>query len=231
MRSSELKAARLKHGMSQEATAAKLGVSQPYLAMLENGKRRLTPQLVRRARRLLKLPLTVLPLPGTLETGWMLSPQNLAEDLSAVGYPGFAYLRSRRWRKNPAEVLLAALAQDNLEARLLEALPWLLVNYPDLDYDWLVSQAKQRDLQNRLGFVATLARAVAERTKSQSAARLHDLVTTLEQSRLAREDTLGKSSLNESERRWLEENRSDEAKKWNLLTDWRGEALPYYGEF
>jgi hypothetical protein len=199
--------------------------------MLENSKRRLTPQLVRRTRRLFKLPPTVLPLPATPETGYVFSPQTLAEHLSALGYPGFAYLRSRRWRKNPAEVLLAALAQDDLEARLLEALPWLLISYPDLDSDWLVRQAKQRDLQNRLGFVATMAIEVAERTKPQSAQRLHDLEATLEQSRLAREDTLRKSPLNETEKRWLEENRPDEAKKWNLLTDWRAEALPYYAEF
>src|SRR5204862_2965596 len=45
----------------------------------------------------------------------------------ALGYPGFTHLRPRRWAlKNPAEVLLAALAQDDLEPRLVEALPWLL---------------------------------------------------------------------------------------------------------
>jgi transcriptional regulator with XRE-family HTH domain len=217
--------------MSQNAIAAKLGVSQPYLAMLENGKRRLTAQLVRRVRRLFNLQPTVLPLPATPEAGHRFSAQTFAECLSALGYPGFAYLRSRRPRKNPAEVLLEGLAQADLEARLLEALPWLLVEYPDMDCDWLVSQVKQRDLQNRLGFVATLAKEVAESTKSQAPQRLRDLVTTLEQSRLAREDTLGRSSMSARERRWLEEIRPEEAKKWNLLTDWRAEVLPYYGEF
>jgi len=230
MKASELKAARLKSRLNQNATAAKLSVSQPYLTMLENGKRRLTPKLVGRARRLFNLPPTVLPLPAAPEAGHRFCPQTFAEDLSALGYRGFAYLRPRRRPKNPAEVVLEGLAQADLEARLLEALPWLLVQYPDMDFDWLVSQAKQRDLQNRLGFVATLAEEVAESKKSQAAERLRHLVRTLQKSRLAREDTLGRSSMSARERRWLEENRPEEAKNWNLLTDWRPEVLPYYGE-
>src|SRR5438552_17211323 len=78
----------------------------------------------------------------------------LARDLAGLGYPGLAYLRSRNRRpKNPGEVLLTALAQHDLEPRLVEALPWLVLRYWTLDWTWVVREAKMYDLQNRLGFV------------------------------------------------------------------------------
>jgi DNA-binding XRE family transcriptional regulator len=43
----DLKAGRTAKGLNQTQAAARLGVSQPYLAMLENGARRLTPRLAR----------------------------------------------------------------------------------------------------------------------------------------------------------------------------------------
>ncbi len=227
VRPRELRSARLGRGWSQQEAAARLGVSQPYFAMLETGKRQFTPQLVRKVRKVFDFPPTVLPPSGFQLAGD--ADQALAEQLSALGYEGFAYLRVRRWQKNPAEVLLAALAQEELEARLVEALPWLLVRYWNLDRDWLVREAKLRDLQNRLGFVVGLARRVAEggvgdRQRLQA---LEQLERTLERSRLDREDTLCKASMTDAERRWLSENRPDEARRWHLLTDWRAETLPY----
>ncbi len=44
----------------------------------------------------------------------------------------------------------------------MEALVWVAVTYADLDWDWVVRQAKVGDLQNRLGFLVTLARQLAE---------------------------------------------------------------------
>ena len=55
--------------------------------------------------------------------------QRLVEDLAKLDYPGFAYVRTRVRSKNPGEVLLTALAQENLEGRAAEALPWLLLRY------------------------------------------------------------------------------------------------------
>lgn len=231
MRPQDLRSGRLKKGWSQKLAAQRLGLSQPYLAMLENGQRRLSPRLARRARRFYGLPPTVLPPSGALQTE--LGPeasQVLAAELAALGYTGFAYLRHRRWQKNPAEVLLTALSQQDLEARVVEALPWLLINFAHMNKDWLVQQAKLLDLQNRLGFVVTLARETAERMQPRDDSRawsLRDLETTLERSRLAREDTLCKSSLQPVERQWLRENRPGEAQRWSLLTDWRVESLPY----
>lgn len=156
------------------------------------------------------------------------SAELLAREVAALGYPGFPYLRPRSWKpKNPAEVLLAALAQEDLEPRLFEALPWLVLCYAPFDRDWLVREATLRDLQNRLGFVVTLARRLAEGGQDHAKVQmLGTLEDQLERSRLDREDTLGKT-LREPHRRWLAENRSEDARHWNVLTDWRVDALRY----
>lgn len=229
MRSHDLRTARTARGWSQAEAAARLGVSQPYLAMLESGKRPLTAQLARKAMHLFRLPPTVLPPSDSPLERAQVDAHALANDLAVLGYPGFAYLRPRGWRRrNPGEVLLSALAQQDLEARLVEALPWLLLRYWDLDQRWLVQQARLHNLQNRLGFVVSLARRVAERSQDESRVQaLRRLEVELEQSRLAHENTLGKALLTERERQWLMENRPEEARRWNVLTDWSADTLRY----
>jgi transcriptional regulator with XRE-family HTH domain len=107
----ELKSARLKLGWGQTQAAHRLGVSQPYLAMLEEGKRRLTPHLTRKAALAYRLPPVELPVPLEYTHPGHVRPQRLIECLSSLGYPGFAYVRTRGEKRNPAEVLLAALTQ------------------------------------------------------------------------------------------------------------------------
>ncbi len=46
--------------------------------------------------------------------------------LAAFKYPGYTHVKASEL-KNPVEVLVSALGADNLEARLIEALPWLLL--------------------------------------------------------------------------------------------------------
>lgn len=225
---STLKGLREALELNQKDLANKLGVSQPYVAMLEKGRRPLTHSLALKLVRL-GAPPTVLPIRPPEQAN--LDAQGLAEQLGALGYPGFSYLAKRVRKRNPAEVLLAALAQDELEARLVEGLPWLAARYAgDLNFDWLVREAKQRDLQNRLGFVATLAREHAERTAStdpRRTAALRNLEATLKPSRLAREDTLGRKRLSNFGLEWVREHRSDAAREWNVLTTWRAEDLRY----
>lgn len=222
----DLKAGRAAKGWSQVKAAAQLRVSQPYLAMLENGSRRVTRDLAARAMQVYELPPTALP--PAEDPHQDVDAGSLADDLAALGYPGFAHLRPRRWKaKNPGQVLLMALAQDELEARLVEALPWLLLRYGNVDHDWLVREAKLRDLQNRLGFVVSLARRAARGQHERTVERLKSLEAALDRSRLAREEPLCKASLSEPERRWLEANRPVEARHWNLLTDWTPDHLRY----
>jgi len=223
----DLRGRRKQRGLTQKEASERMGVSQPYLALLETGKRRLSGKLLRKAMRLYGLSPAVLP-PSSNPAGSVEADQ-LARELAALGYPGFAYMKSG-WRKNPGEVLVAALAQSDLESRVIEALPWLLLKYPELDKGWLVAQARLRNLSNRLGFVVDLAKSVAERQDGPDSARVHSLAQlkdALCASRLADEGTLCQESLSVRERDWLRENRPDEAKFWHLLTKWRPEHLQY----
>ena len=217
--------ARVALGWTQATTAAHLGVSQAYVSLLESGRR---PLPASRAREFMrkrpyrgKLPPTVLPV------GARVGGDRLAAQLGSLGYPRFAHLRAPRGA-NPASVLLGALKNARVEARVAEALPWLVLRYPDVDWDWLVAQAKLGDLQNSLGFVVTLARELAEREGDpRVAATLREVETRLERSKLARTDLFCQDAVTDSERRWLEAARSPEALRWNLLTDLSSDTLRY----
>jgi hypothetical protein len=107
----------------------------------------------------------------------------------------------------------------------------LLLRFNSLDTDQLVARAKNLDLQNRLGFTVALARRVAERSAAfrNRLEELKRLELQLERSRLAREDTYGRKENSERMRAWLRENRPQEARHWNLLSDLKAEHLPYAG--
>jgi transcriptional regulator with XRE-family HTH domain len=226
----DLKSQRQGHGWGQVEAAGRMGVSQPYLALLESGKRRLTPALVRKAVAAYGLPPAELPLPVAFAPTRKVDGKRLVQDLAKLDYPGFAYVRSRVGSKSSGEVLLTALAQESLEGRAAEALPWLLLRYWHMDLSWLVGEAKKFDLQNRLGFVVNLARQLSERGpetgRTQALASLESL---LECSRLAREDYFYRAPRNDRERQWLAQNRPDAARHWNLLSDLRLEHLQYAG--
>ena len=107
---SEFKSARLAKGWTQTQAATHLGMTQAYLNFLENGKRRLTPELVRRATSVYGLSPELLPVADDFAPAET-NDQRLAELLTKLGYPGFSYLRARTSGKHPFEVLLTALAQ------------------------------------------------------------------------------------------------------------------------
>src|SRR5208282_5643453 len=205
MNCEQLKRARLERGWSQQEAAARLRVTQAYLSMLENGRRDMAP-VSRKLMQVYSLPPTVLPVDEVRENA---SADFLARALASLGYPGFAHLRGTERKANPATYLLTALVQRNLEVRVAEGLPWLVMRYPDVPREWLVREAQARALQNRLGFVVTLARRAGRRDD------LEPLERTLADSKLEREDSFCRE-LNEAERRWLRLNRSEEAKQWNL---------------
>ena len=216
MNCEQLKRARLERGWSQQEAAARLGVTQAYLSMLESGRREMAP-VSRKLMQIYGLPPTVLPVEEVRENA---SPDFLARELASLGYPGFAHLRGKARKTNPANYLLTALVQRNLEARVAEGLPWLVLRYPDMPREWLVRESQARALQNRLGFAVTLARRAGGRDD------LQPLEQTLADSKLEREDTFCRE-LNEAERRWLRVHRSKEAKQWNLLSDMRPEMVRY----
>ena len=226
----QFRKARKQAGLSQQQAAAELGVSQSYLSMLERSQRPLSRELARKMVQFYKLSPATLPASQVSWQPKMADLDQVATDLAGLGYPGLAYLRTRRTRRNPSELLLSALAQNQLEARLFEALPWLVLKYWEMDPEWLVQQAKLHDLQNRLGFVVALARKAGRRSAlpdSRRDAALERLEARLRRSLLAREELLAGAQVSESERRWLKTHRSKEARDWNVLSNWRPEALRY----
>jgi transcriptional regulator with XRE-family HTH domain len=223
-----LRNARLSKKWTQLEAAQALGVTQAYLSMLEKGRRAVSDRLIRKAQRMLHLPATALPLESRREKMAVASRKlDFTAELGALGYPGFAYRRART-RHNPAEVLFSALDEGDLDARVAEGLPWLALTYADMDWDWLVRNAKLHDRQNRLGFTVSLARDVAEAKHDNRRTQvLQQSVQVLEGSKLAREDTFCHDSMTEGERDWLRQNRSPLAEHWNLLTDLKEEDLAY----
>jgi hypothetical protein len=193
--------------------------------MVERDVRPVSRQVLSRAHELFDLPPTVLPFRQAVSS----DGEELKAELGASGYPGFSYLRGRATR-NPAQLLLDSLEQPDLDTRVVEALPWLVFNYADMEWERLVTHAKMHDLQNRLGFVVTLAKELADRRHDQLRSnQLSAPQAALEHSRLAREDTLCRESMTAAERRWLQRNRPDEARHWNLLTDVQLQHLAYAG--
>jgi hypothetical protein len=143
------------------------------------------------------------------------SDYQLAADLGALGYPGYAHLSSNH--RDPAEVLLDALDRDNLDARIAEGLPWLPFGYPQMNWPWLIAQAKLRNRQNRLGFIVHLAaRAAVIKDRRRVARALYRVVAELRKARLASNDTLCQASWPPSARRYAHEKRSRVAAYWNL---------------
>src|SRR2546427_1107429 len=188
MTSVELKKARLSAGWTQVRLADRLGVTQAYLSLMEVGKRRVPDRVARLVTSLFQLPPTCLPR-SDLERLDLPTEEEVEQGLARLGYPGFAYRKKPGKRRNPGELLLMALSLDNLDPRLTEALPWLLVKFEGLDLRDLVDRAKRRDLQNRLGFTVSLAEEVVKRnpTFKHKPGELHQVKTALERSRLARE--------------------------------------------
>ena len=227
MTAAQWKTGREKAGLTQVVAARALHLSQPYLSQLETGLRVASAGLARKAAKLYKLPPTALPLPERLDVRGV-PPDELQRQLAFLGYPGFEHIRSKTVC-NPAEVVLHAVVKPDLDTRLVEALPWVLSAYTDLNWGWLRDRAKWSNAQNRLGYLVHLAeqtaRALPERQGAvQVLARWEK---ELEEARLAREGTLCRDSMPESERTWLRSNRPEAAVHWGLLPGLTAGQLPY----
>ena len=214
---------REKRGWTQAQAASQLGISQTYLSLLESGRRPLSRHLAAALGQFFELPPTAIE-PRENAPG---DPAVLDGELADLGYELFGG-RGSDARVNPAELLLSALRHDDLDARITEALPWVALTYAEMDWEWLVPRAKVDDLQNRLGFIVTLARELAQKREDEpSEAALFEQEQRLERSLLSREDTLCQESMGEAERAWLRNHRPVEAARWHLLTSMTTGDLPY----
>ncbi len=224
MSGTDLKTARTLAGLSQVAAARRWRVSQPYLSLMEQGKRPVPNRLARLAVRADPRLATGL----ALDSAQTKSPE-LELLLGSLGYPGFEYLGRSTAAENPAAVVLAALRASVVSARVTEALPWLLLTYHHLDWNWLLDQVRLMNRQNRLGLLVTLARQLAERRGDVEArAVLERAEQRLEEARLAKEDTLGRP-LTDVERDHFRSYRTEAAAHWNVLTNLQVDHLRYAG--
>ena len=200
---------REQNNLTQVDAARLLGVSQPYLSLLEKGTRPL--------RRELRDRLSVVRADGGKHDT---TDDRLRAQLSAHGYPGFAHVDPARPTTEPAVVLLNALSQPTVDARVTEALPWLAREYADtMDWSWLVEQAKLRNLQNRLGFLMHLANA-----SGVSEPAMKDALDELGKARLLAEATFCWDSMPAPTRKLMRERRSPEAEYWNVVSLMRSEG-------
>lgn len=103
---------------------------------------------------------------------------------------------------NPALVLIGAAAHSDLDVRLVEALPWVLSEFADLEVGWLAAQSRVLNLQNRMGYLVTLASEGGARTP-----QLARLLSEFEGSKLAGEGTLCRDSMPKAEREWIRKHR------------------------
>lgn len=157
---------------------------------------------------------------ASLTTKQQLDEDQLALNLAALGYPGLPRLSSPHSKKSPIELLMDALSTADLDIRLLEALPWIVWRFPDLNWTGVIAFAQEKGLQNKLGFVVSLARRLAqERNEHEKAERLKIIEVQFEKVRVPPEDTLCHDSLTNTERRWLRTHRTLAAKHWRMLTD------------
>jgi hypothetical protein len=169
-----------------------------------------------------------LPLPSEPPPKKDVDSERLSRELSALEYPGYSHLTPAP-SVNPALVLLKALSEDNLDARVTQALPWVMARYSDLDWKWLVSHAKLRNVQNRLGFLVWVGRELAAASSSWpcAAERLAEVEQELERSRLVAETTLCQEGMPQAEREWLRSNRPPQARRWNVLASLTPDQLLY----
>lgn len=189
--------------LNQQAYAARLGVSQAYLSLLESGQRPLTPKLQAKLVKAFGGHPNNLPLELANEP---MDHDTLAGTLATLGYPGFAHLK-RALELNPAVLVLECLRKANLDVRVVEALPWL------------IRRAKVNNLQNHLGYLASLAQEVTPNP------HLKALLDQLAPARLAEAQAMCQSGMPQVLRRWMREKRSPLAAHWNLLTDLQSRGM------
>src|SRR5579862_2384397 len=150
----------------------------------------------------------------------MRTDDRIKASLGGLGYPGFRYLAPTPVEADPREVLFEALRADDMDQRVIDALPWVLAHRNDLDLRALTDQVRSAGLQNRLGFLIEITVSAAKRMRHREVTeRLEPWLLVLREMRHTDEDTLAKASMTEVERRRLRRSRSKAARFWRLLTD------------
>lgn len=190
---------RRRNRLTQAAAADLLGVSQPYLSLVELGARPFTAALRNRMKQL----------GGDAKTG--VPDARFRAQLSRLGYPGFAHVTKTGRKPRPDTLLVTVLSSPDADARVVEALPWVVQTFErELDFGLIVRESKLRNIQNRVGFLLEVS---GVRTSGGVLA-----VRELDRARLLAEDTLCWGSMPDPIRDWMRANRSERAAHWNVVT-------------
>jgi hypothetical protein len=147
----------------------------------------------------------------------------MADALNLLGHPGFRtlfYGLEEETPPDPAVVLVAILSCDDLDESIVEAIPWLILRFEHLDWDWIVREAVSRRIQNRLGFMVNLAAQVAAEgaVEQERLVFLTRLEERLFEFRIDAEDALCSRRLGNERKQRLRELRSSEARQWGILS-------------
>src|SRR2546423_3271539 len=97
---------RKRNNLTQVEAAVVLGVSQPYMSLLEKGVRPLTPALRSRMKAIHRT--------NRLDS----SAERTRAQLSALRYPGFAHVTPSRAKTSPEALLASVLSQTDADARV-----------------------------------------------------------------------------------------------------------------
>lgn len=205
--------------MPQKGVAERMGVSQSVISKIEAGTREPTATELWKLAILYKKPLSYFFAEEKIR------PLFITEEIVVwhIDHYGYKLLVSRKvnaakFQISLEETILAVL-QWFSSPRLLESLPILLC-FNDVDADELYESAVKEGLQNKLGFIVSIAmECVKGMSKNDNIQELSRLRKKLEWMKLAREESFNEhiDEMSEATLDYLRKTRDPLASKWNLL--------------
>lgn len=218
-----LKAFRLRAGLSQSDVARKAGTLQPRVAVMESEGDPTLPRLEWLGRVAEAVGVTVpdllserAPLEAESLSSLPQDEDNLAAHLKELGAPLTG--SSRKNRSFSPEAVVLGVLRAVPSSRMVECLPGLLLN-KDMDSEKLLRLAKERGLVNRLGFVVDAAVTLAEESRDrEKASRLRTLSKKLwmERHKEAEEFLMSEAPEDPEFRNWLKKKTPGPGKKWGV---------------
>lgn len=218
-----LRACRLRAGLSQSDLAKKAGTLQPRVAVMESAKDPTLPRLEwlgRVADAVGAAVSDLLSQRAMRETESLSSlpedEDNLAGHLRELG----ARLTGPAMKKRSfgPEAVVLGVVRAVPASRMVECLPGLLLR-KEMDHAKLLRLARRRGLVNRLGFLVDVAVALAkENGDRERASRLRALSKKLwmERYKAAEEFLMGKAPADPEFRKWLKKKTPRVGKKWGV---------------
>ena len=218
-----LRASRLKAGLSQSDLGRKAGTPQPRVAVMESSANPTLPSLewLGRVASALRVSVASLFEEGRREMARSFStlpeePENLAAHLKELGAPLSG--SSKKNRSFSPEAVVLGVLRVVPSARMVECLPGLLATGA-MDCEKLFRLAKERNLVNRLGFVVEVAALLAEQKRLRgNVSALQSLAKKLwkERSTATEDYLMAESPVDPELRDWVKKKSPQLGKKWGV---------------